>query len=176
MTDRRRETWSFTKLIIWTSQLIKDLAKSPTITGGAGVPSAAEPNGSFYLRTNGTTYNRTGAAWVASAPPQMVEVADPGDAAAIPVTASADIQMTTGAGGETGTLADPTAVGLTLHLRLTVDGGGDRVITAASGVNAAGNTTLTFADAGDSLVLMSTRDGAATYNWRVVANDGVALA
>lgn len=220
--DRRRGTWSFTKLIIWTSALIKDLVTSPTISSGSGVPSAAEPNGSFYLRTNGATYNRAGGAWGAtvnnstalastahgegaslvgvedagglytaadveaalaevkaltdSASQAMVEVADPESGAPIPVTASADIQMVTGAGPETGSLADPTKVGLTLHLRLTTDGGGNRVITAASAVNVAGNTSLTFADAGDSLILLSTRDAAAAYCWRIVANDGVALA
>ena len=42
----------------------------PTITSGAGAPTAAEPNGSKYLRTNGTDatdseYQRIAGAWVA---------------------------------------------------------------------------------------------------------------
>ena len=40
-----------------------------TITVGAGAPSASEPNGSIYLRTNASTadeaiYARIGGAWV----------------------------------------------------------------------------------------------------------------
>jgi len=105
----------------------------------------------------------------------MVEGADPGDGIAIPITGSADIQMVSSAAGETGTLADPVETGLILHLRLTTDGGGDRVVTAASPINATGNNTLTFAAAGDSIVLMSARDAAAAYYWRLTSNDGVAL-
>jgi hypothetical protein len=42
---------------------------SPTITSGAGAPTASEPDGSMYLRTNGTStttlYLRVASAWVA---------------------------------------------------------------------------------------------------------------
>lgn len=43
---------------------------APTITSGSGVPSATEPNGSIYLRTDGANadqaiYARIGGAWVA---------------------------------------------------------------------------------------------------------------
>ena len=45
------------------------LSASPTITSGAGVPTAAEPDGSLYLRTNGgastTLYVRHTGAWLA---------------------------------------------------------------------------------------------------------------
>lgn len=45
-------------------------ASIPTITAGEGAPSAAEPNGSVYLRTNGGTadlaiYVRQGGSWIA---------------------------------------------------------------------------------------------------------------
>lgn len=45
-------------------------SSTPTLTSGAGVPSAAEPDGSLYLRTDGSTaddslYQRIGGAWVA---------------------------------------------------------------------------------------------------------------
>lgn len=48
----------------------EDDASSPTITAGAGAPSAAEPNGSVYLRTDASTaaesvYSRIGGSWVA---------------------------------------------------------------------------------------------------------------
>lgn len=43
----------------------------PTITSGTGAPSASEPDGSLYLRTDGadgtTEYRRISSAWVASA-------------------------------------------------------------------------------------------------------------
>lgn len=43
---------------------------APTITSGTGAPSAAEPNGSLYMRTDGTDaddslYVRAGGAWIA---------------------------------------------------------------------------------------------------------------
>lgn len=43
---------------------------APTVTSGTGVPSATEPNGSIYLRTDGANadqaiYARIGGAWVA---------------------------------------------------------------------------------------------------------------
>lgn len=40
------------------------LADDPTISSGSGAPSGSEPNGSIYLRTNGSTYTRVGGAWV----------------------------------------------------------------------------------------------------------------
>lgn len=48
----------------------EDDASSPTITAGSGAPSAAEPNGSVYLRTDASTaaesvYSRIGGSWVA---------------------------------------------------------------------------------------------------------------
>ena len=47
-----------------------DVTASPTITSGTGAPSSAEPNGSMYMRTNGTNaddtlYLRAGGAWIA---------------------------------------------------------------------------------------------------------------
>jgi len=99
-------------------------------------------------------------------------ITDPGDAGAIPVTASGSVSLVT-ADAETRTLADPTFVGQQLALALKTDGG-DCVVTAASPVNQTGNNTLTFGDAGDALTLVAVEVGA-ELNWRVVANDGVGL-
>jgi hypothetical protein len=49
---------------------VRSVTTSPTITSGTGAPSATEPNGSVYMRTNGTNgddslYMRIGGAWVA---------------------------------------------------------------------------------------------------------------
>jgi hypothetical protein len=67
---RYLKTTAFRKIVIWTSDLSKDVDTSPTITSGSGAPSAAEPNGSIYLRTDGTNattlYVRAAGAWTAN--------------------------------------------------------------------------------------------------------------
>lgn len=59
---------AFRKLTVWTSGAESAVATSPTVTSGSGAPSASEPNGSVYLRTNGasanTLYLRISGAWV----------------------------------------------------------------------------------------------------------------
>ena len=45
---------AYRKLVIATAGTIASLAASPTVTSGSGAPSASEPKGSLYLRTNGT--------------------------------------------------------------------------------------------------------------------------
>ncbi len=99
-------------------------------------------------------------------------IADPGDGNAIPVTRSGYVPLVTG-GAETRTLADPAAPGLTLDIYFKTDGG-NGVITSASPVNQTGNNTLTFEDVGDHIRLASIEDGS-DIEWRVVANDGIAL-
>lgn len=99
-------------------------------------------------------------------------IADPGDAGAIPVTQSGMCLITTAA-AETRTLAAPGDIGLTLDLVMTVDGG-NAVLTCATTVNIAGNNTVTFADAGDFLRLVSVKIGS-NFRWKVAINDGAAL-
>ena len=48
----------------------QDNTTAPTITAGTGAPTEAAPNGSLYLRTDGTdaddsVYVRAGGAWIA---------------------------------------------------------------------------------------------------------------
>jgi hypothetical protein len=48
----------------------QDPAAAPTVTSGTGVPATTEPNGSIFLRTDGTTadtaiYARISGSWVA---------------------------------------------------------------------------------------------------------------
>jgi len=102
-------------------------------------------------------------------------IADPGDAGAIPVTRTGNVAITTGAAGETRTLADPSAVGTRLALSCDVHGGGDAVITVATAFNQAGNTTITLNGAGDYVALESVQVGGANV-WRLIVNDGAALA
>lgn len=63
LIQRFRGYLSLLGLVVRTSEEAADSA-SPSITAGSAAPDAAEPNGSFYLRTNGQVYHRTGGAWV----------------------------------------------------------------------------------------------------------------
>jgi len=65
--------WAFRKVTIWTSANAEDVATSPTITSGAGVPTSTPPGGSVYLCTNGAaattlySYDTTTNSWTARA-------------------------------------------------------------------------------------------------------------
>lgn len=100
--------------------------------------------------------------------------ADPGTAAAIPVTRSATFALTTGASGETNTLAAPLFVGQLITLVLQVDGGGNRVVTSAVPINWTGNNTITLAEQHDCITLQGIYSAGA-LRWHVAANDGAAL-
>lgn len=99
---------------------------------------------------------------------------DPGNGEALIVDRDRGIVELVTAAAETRTLEDPTKSGLMLTLTLKTDGG-DCVITAATAINAAGNTIMTFADAADTIQLVSIPDGTSGYKWKVQGNDGVAL-
>lgn len=102
-------------------------------------------------------------------------IADPGNAGEIQPSADLGIVQLVTAAAETRTLPDPLKAGIRLALTLMTDGG-DCVVTASTAVNATGNNTLTFAEAGDVVDLLSIPDGASgSFMWRVVGNDGVAL-
>lgn len=100
-------------------------------------------------------------------------IADPGNAGAVPVTASGVVEIVT-AGAETRTIAAPTFLGQELVLCMKTDGG-DAVITVATAFNQTGNNTITMNDAGDSIRLHAIRSGS-NLRWRVVCNDGCTLA
>ena len=101
------------------------------------------------------------------------DLGDPGDVGNIETPQSGFVKLVTG-GAETRTLDDPQFLGQILDLFFETDGG-DCVITADSAINQTGNTSMTFADAGDHIRLVGGRDGAGAFEWRVLANDGVAL-
>ena len=96
-------------------------------------------------------------------------ITDPGNAGAIPVTASGYVNLVT-TGAETRTLAAPTFVAQRLQLNFITDGG-DCVLTVTNGWNQIGNTVVTFDDAGDSIELIAAQSGA-TLRWRIAAIDG----
>lgn len=95
----------------------------------------------------------------------MGTIADPGNGLAIPVTISGVCNLTTGGGGETRTLAIPTAIGQRIGLHLNVDGGGDCVVTVASAFNQDGDTVITLNDAGDYVELVGVHIAGA-LRWR----------
>jgi hypothetical protein len=106
--------------------------------------------------------------------PHLESIKDPGDNGAIRVPHGGHLicYMTTG-GADTRTMGAPRWPGQCATLNLNVDGG-DAVVTISSTVNQTGNNTLTFADAGDHIKLEGVLKTGA-LQWRVVANDGVAL-
>lgn len=99
-------------------------------------------------------------------------IADPGNAGAIPVTASGRVAIVT-AGAETRTLAAPTIVGQRLLVYMKTDGG-DAVVTVAAAINATGNNTITLNDAGDAIELVAVENGS-NKRWVVVFNSGCTL-
>ena len=106
-------------------------------------------------------------------PKAPVAIADPSDAGALTANRSATIALTSTGVVDTRTLAIPSIAGITLLLSFDVDGG-DLAVTAASGINVAGNTVMTFDTAGEYIKLEAAQV-AGVLAWRVVANDGVTL-
>lgn len=99
---------------------------------------------------------------------------DPGDGNPLIVDRDRGIVELITAAAETRTLEDPAKSGIMLTLTLKTDGG-NCVITADTAINASANTIMTFADAADTIVLMSIPDGTSGYKWVVIGNAGVAL-
>lgn len=102
------------------------------------------------------------------------KLADPGDGEVIQVAEDLQIcEMVSLAAGETRVLADPTKPGIRLTLFHLTDGG-DIIVHAAEGFNVALETDATFADAGDTLELISVTktwgepQSAGTYRWQVL--------
>ncbi len=81
------------------------------------------------------------------------------------------IPVVTGSGAKSLTLAVPVKVGLHARVELDTDGGGDLTLTVTSGYNQAGDTTITFADAGDCAIFESVKVGA-NYRWRLLGREG----
>ncbi len=95
-----------------------------------------------------------------------VLIPDPGDGGAIDVSRSGFCDITTTGVDDTRTLGDPSFRGQEIMITFVSDGG-NAVITAASPVNQAGNTIITFSDIGESCVLRGHWN--ATDGWEWVA-------
>jgi hypothetical protein len=147
--------------------------ESGNISAGAGGDIRLDDGGPslLLLRFDGTNWYP-----VAMAPNGPANLAtaipDDGDASAILGTKSGICALTS-AGAETRTLAIPSFVGQRIGFVHDTDGG-SIAITVASAFNEAGNTVLTFTDAGESCELVGMTVGG-TLAWRLGSNDGVAL-
>ena len=101
-------------------------------------------------------------------------ISDPGNGAAIPVgNYNICVMLVSAGAGETRTLADPTFVGQTCSFCVDTDGGAI-AITAASIVNQAANTIMTFSHVDDCCNLTAVTK-AGSLRWQIIGNDGVAL-
>ncbi len=101
-------------------------------------------------------------------------VSDPGDAGSIVIDRFGLVCPVVTEAAETRTLQQPTKAGLVAMVVLATDGG-DLTLTVTGGFNQAGDTTITFGDAGDWVKFTSVKEGA-SYYWRVEASEGAALA
>lgn len=95
---------------------------------------------------------------------------DPGNAGTITPTMWGQQFLIVTAAAETRTLARPDKAGLLASVVLDTDGG-DLTLTVTGGYNSAGDTSITFASAGDMVVFMSVKTGT-TYQWTVIAQEG----
>ncbi len=142
----------------------------PDLTTVTPVDTVVTLNGLVYISLNGVS-----ASYACLSAPTNIESADPGTGNAIPVTGSTSISLTIGAGAETNTLADPGFAGQQLSLIAESVGGGARVITAASDLNVATNTILTFNAAREWALLVGINVGtiaAPDLRWRIDSIDG----
>lgn len=113
-----------------------------------------------------------------NAPQQMFDgplrVADPGASGTIVIDRFGALVPIVTATAESRTLAAPTREGILATIVLHTDGG-NMTLTVTNGYDSNGNTSLTFADAGDFVTFKSIQVGA-TYYWRIEASGGVNVA
>lgn len=107
---------------------------------------------------------------------------DPGASGTILVAEDLSMCEMVSVAAETRTLANPTKPGIRFTLRMLTDGG-DIIVRATEGFNVALETNATFADARDTLELISVTKSwgepmsAGTYRWQVLdGNIGVTIA
>lgn len=135
------------------------IAADPTVVD---IPPEAtlQVEGPCILPTTGTNISLSNA------------ITDPGSGKAIPVTSSGRVSITTGASGETNTLAAPTFLGQRMLLLFKTDGGGDRVITVAAAFDTTPHTIITLANAGQAVELLAIHDASGGRRWWLTLNVG----
>lgn len=97
-------------------------------------------------------------------------VKDPGASGTIAADRWGGVTPVVTATDEARTLAQPTKAGIQHTVCLDVDAG-DLTLTVTGGYNADGDTSITFADAGDFVTFLSIKVGA-SYYWRGIAQEG----
>ena len=100
--------------------------------------------------------------------------ADPGAGNSITATGNWTIVELVTAASAARSLKDRVKSCQVIILNLKTDGG-DCAVRAATACNTAGNTVITFGDAGDTVVLASIPNGTSGYKWIITANDTAAL-
>lgn len=100
-------------------------------------------------------------------------IRDPGNGGVIACTKNGGLCELVTAAAETRTVAAPTKSGLTLRIAMKIDGG-DCVVTLPAAGNQTGNNTITFADPGDFVELVST-NVSGTLKWKIAVNSDAAL-
>lgn len=96
---------------------------------------------------------------------------DPGDAGTITFTMWGQIcSLTSGASGETRTLAQATKPGVLAAIALDTDGGGDVTLTVTGGYNNAADTDVVLANAGEVVQFYSIPVGTSCY-WRRLGHE-----
>lgn len=128
------------------------------------VASLAATSAVKWLKVGATTWASMGGVAI---------VADPGDAAAIPVTTEGNVVLVS-AGAETRTLAIPLYKNQRMIISMGTDAG-DVVLTVASAIDQNGSTVVTFNDVGDYISLEAVVTTGTTLGWRTVAADGVLI-
>ena len=98
---------------------------------------------------------------------RIQEIRDPGSSGAIPPESGMVNLVSTGA--ETRTLAAPSSMGIMLLINMQT-AGGDITLTCASFFNGIANNTVVFASVGDSVMLISVRDGS-SFRWSLFSPD-----
>lgn len=98
---------------------------------------------------------------------------DPGSGGTITPSMWGQQYLIITAGAEARTLARPDKAGVLVSIVLDTDGG-DLTLTVTGGYNAAGDTTIVFGDAGDTVVFLSVKTGT-TYQWTAIAQTGTNL-
>lgn len=156
LTADAASTWKTT-----SGALTVDSAAALNLGTSASTSQVAGKSGTIWTFQSKVAYGAT-----------TQTIADPGASGAIPVLSNGVCNLTS-AGAETRTLAIPTFVGQLLTLCMDTDGG-DITVTVASAANQAGNNTIVFNDAGDTVTLIGRTVGG-TRRWQIVQNDGATL-
>lgn len=99
-------------------------------------------------------------------------IPDPGNAGEIAVDRDRGYVPIVTAAAETRTVADPEKSNVILTLSMKTDGG-DCVFTFDTAYTESGQTSLTFANVGESITLVSVQSGS-SYVWRVLSRQGAA--